>query len=450
MLFNCTQMALYFWNNNDYFRKLPSNKLITSLGKRRWDAGIEYKSSETLARENHKTIFTMPSFTRHGRWGNIVFQYLFIRILARNNNGEIELYKTGDSVINRMNLYEDMLDIPAIETKSNTILLDSYHIFHTLTNYIPGFLWRALYVSNLRHQSCFILRNLDEAINKPLSLSDKASIEVEGLFMFNPIFYKQQHKEYILSKLFQPTIEFNSIIQHCIQNLGQDKTIIGIHIRRGDYIYTPLRQFFQIPIPTKYIIEWLVSNISSVINPVIYVCSDDGDVYKEIEMAGFQVFCTKDLLAEGTEFKYEQLDWEILRKCNILLTSNSSFSFTSAFLSTNNSKCYRFSLLKKKFVSFDPWEAEPLQSFTYAPYVWSYLYSRFTLVWNMTSLRLACSGLAKDIKSWILWKITKLMCLYYIYGISLKFFLELFNLPELFRISNEETNYSDHLRFNQI
>ena len=254
-------MALHLWDYRNHFRNLPSIKSITRRGRRNWDLGVEYIPASTSTTGNHRTIFTIPSFARHGRWGNMVFQYIFIRILALNNNGEIELYRAGDELNSKLSLYDDMLDIPNIQTKSDIILLDSYHVLVGRVDYFPSYYWRAMFISNVRLQKCFILRNVDEAINKPLSLPDKAPMEVEGLFMVSPRLYKQQHKEFILNKLFQLNVEFNSIIQDCINKLGQNKTIIGIHIRRGDFIYNPLGNPFQFPIVIKYIIKWLVSNI---------------------------------------------------------------------------------------------------------------------------------------------------------------------------------------------
>ncbi|MBD0350775.1 MAG: alpha-1,2-fucosyltransferase [Flavisolibacter sp.] len=440
-------MSLHLWNSDHYFQRLPSTNIITLYGRKRWDFGLEYKTPQAATTDNARTVFTMPSFGRNGRWGNMVFQYLFMRILALNNNREIELYRVEDWISDSMNLYEDMCHIPTVQTKSDTILIDSYHLFPDGLFYIPGFICRAIYVSKVRLQKCFILENADEAINKPLPLNDDASIEVEGLFMMNPRLYKKQYKEFISNKLLQPNIEFGSFIHDCVKMFGQDKTIIGIHVRRGDFVADPLGQKFQFPIPIKYYVEWLVSNIACWKNPVLYVCSDDPNVYKEFEEAGLDVVHTKKLLPEGEiSFKLEQVEWEILRHCHVLLTSNSSFSFSAALLSHVNATCYRFSLSEKKFVYFDPWDSEPLEFCTSSPYLWSYLYSRFTLVWNMVSKRSALIRLLKDVRDWVRWKKTKVFCLYFIYGRSLIFYLKLFNVLELFQLSNK---YKSDLDYNQ-
>jgi len=440
-------MALYSWNAHDHFKKIPPIKLIAFAGKTKWDSARKYDTPQFSTSADQKTIFIMPSFGRHGRWGNTVFQYLFIRILAQNNDAEIELNRDSEYIDNRMFLYNDMANILNIQTKASVFLLDCYQLFIPPLHYIPINFWRAMYVSNIRQQKCFFIENTPEAINNPFTILKKQSIELEGLFIIDTKLY-QQHKDFILNELFKPNKEFSSIIQKSIQCLGQDKTIIGIHIRNGDFVLQPLDQSFQIPIPVKYIIAWLVSNIPLFQDPVIYVCSDDENAYKEIEMAGFEVFHSEKLFPETNPMRdVEQLDWEILRKCNVLLTSNSSFSFSAAFLNSKNPACYRFSLNEKAFVSYDPWKSDPLQQFIPRPYLWSYLYSRFTFVSKMVSNRKAFSRLYRDTKNWMFWKITKPLCLYYIYGFSFKSFGKLINVFEFFQLHDNIAAHSDFSKF---
>ncbi len=147
--------ALTSWNDQNFLQKAPPIKKIALLGKKEWDAEIQF-TSVSLSVENPQLTFTMPCFARHGRWGNMVFQYIFMRILEWNNNGKIELYKNA-YVSPRLSLYKDMMDIAPVQTKSNCVLLDSYHIFFGALSYIPAFLWRGLYISIVRGRQCVIL-----------------------------------------------------------------------------------------------------------------------------------------------------------------------------------------------------------------------------------------------------------------------------------------------------
>ena len=444
-------MSLHLWDQNKYFKKRPPLKFINRYAKKRWDSATEALPANAAISENRNTIITMPSFGLHGRWGNTVFQYLFIRILALNNDCKIELYKDGEYLKTRMSLYTDMGDSAPLQTRATIFLLDSYQSFIRSLNYIPGNFWRAMYVSNVRLQKCYFIKDTALAINQPLPFAKGESIEVEGLFIVNPKMYRQK-QDFIRTKLFKPTVQFNQLIEKCMRYLGLDKTLIGIHIRKGDFIFDPLQQSFQFPIPAKYIISWLTTNISKFKNPVIVVCSDDEQAYKEIEIAGFDVVNTKKMLPDiETTADIEQLDWEILRRCNVLIGSNSSFSFSAALLAINNLQCFRFSLDEKAFIEFNPWDAEPLQHVTSSPYLWSYLSSRFKFVLETVNKRQAGRRLYRDMRNWLGWKLTKPVCLYYVHGLSGKFWGGLLNLPEFFKLNHKgHKHYADYHNFDDI
>ncbi|MEO6230861.1 MAG: hypothetical protein ABJB11_21820 [Ferruginibacter sp.] len=275
-------MSFILWNNDDYFRKPANNKKIASLVKQPWDAGIEYKPAATPTIENTTATYTMPCFGQHGRWGNMVFQYIFIRMLAANNNATIELFRNEDWINNRLNLYDDMEAIPTVQSGSGTVFLDSYHLLPGSLTYIPRHFLRAAYITKVRLQTCYLLKNVYEAFNEPLLFPVEKVVELEGLFIVHPKLFKL-HKNYILTNLFRPCKGFIAIINDCFKQFEKFQTVIGIHIRKGDFVTNPLGQAFQFPIPVKYIVNWLVANIPSFINPVIFVCSDNEDAYKEIE-----------------------------------------------------------------------------------------------------------------------------------------------------------------------
>ncbi len=437
-------MKFILWNNEDYFRKPANNKKLASLVKQGWDSGIDYKPAVTPTEENNNITYTMPCFGQHGRWGNIIFQYLFIRILAANNNAAIELFRNKDWIHKRLNLYDDMASIPNVQTWCNTVLLDTYHLLPGGLAYIPRHFLRAAYISKVRQQNCYMLKNVYEVLNEPLSFEGETSVELEGLFIVNPKLYKL-HKDFILKNLFLPCKDFVSIINTCLKKFDKYETVIGIHIRKGDFVTNPLGQAFQFPIPVKFIVNWLAANISSFSKPAILVCSDNEDAYKEIEKAGFEVFTVKKLIPKiATDFKYEQLEWELLRRCDVLVNSNSTFSFSSAMLSLKNPACYKFSLTENIFFRYDPWESEPLQIFTTPPNLWGYFYARFKMVANLVNKRSAYATLLKDIKKWMIWKSTKRECLYYVYGISPRFFIKLFNIFEFFKLNSKNESYSDY------
>jgi hypothetical protein len=444
------QKALHAWNEQDHCQHLPPLEKIAPLGKRKWEQPSQDISRNSATVEISGKIFTMPGFAHYGRWGNMVFQYLFMDALAANNDASIELNREEESLAERLNLYTDLANISPVKTQADNILIDSFHLFFGWLNYFPPYFWRAIYVSKILGKKCFILNDAKEAITQPIVVAGNAVMEVEGLFVVNPKLYAGR-RELILNKLLQPTPTFNAAIENCMNNLGRNKTIIGIHIRRGDFVREPLEQGFQIPVATKYIVKWLSENLAAFHDPVIYVCSDDSNAFKEIESAGFKVLTSKHIMPETDSFlQYEQLDWEILRRCNVIINSNSTFSFSTSLLNRMQPVCYRFSFKQKKFISFDPWQAEPLEFYTSAPYLWSFLYSRFSLVTDMVNTSAAKARLKKDLKKWIHWKSTKFSRLRYKYGFSARYYFRLLNFFEFFQLSTKNKSCLDYDKVDKI
>ena len=429
-------MTLSLWKPCEHFRKLPPTTLLTQHGRRVWDFGIDYQTP-SIIKTNNKGTLTMPCFGRHGRWGNMIFQYLFMRVLALENNRDIELYRSKEWINDRLCLYKDMTEIPDVQTPSGALLINDYEFE---IGYIPRTVWRALYVTKVRKQKCYILKDFEAAVSQPLPLdNDDVSLEVEGAYIMGPSAYNKYHKEFIVSELVKPIDEFAEVIESCIDKLGHDKTLVGIHIRRGDFIQNPLGQQFDLPVPTRYIIEWLATNLPHLQKPVLFVSSDDENAYKEIEAAGFEVYHKEILLTDavnsGKYKNFEQVEWELLRRCDVLINSNSSFSFSAALLSLKIPTCYRFSVEEKKFKTFLPWQTEPLRMYAFSQYMWSTLYSRFTLVRQMVTLRKGMFRLKNDVKYFTHLQKTKVRYLYYIHGFSLKYFRKVLNPLELFRVS---------------
>jgi len=124
-------------------------------------------------------------------------------------------------------------------------------------------------------------------------------------------------------------------------------TVVAIHIRRGDYDIPTRRQNIA---PVEWYLNWLKENWSKLDNPVLFIASDeinkvapDFAEYKPRTFSGNNFIC----------------DHYMLSHADILLISNSTFSFTAAMLS-ETARCLRPDFEQEKMVGFDPWNAEPI------------------------------------------------------------------------------------------
>jgi Glycosyl transferase family 11 len=139
---------------------------------------------------------------------------------------------------------------------------------------------------------------------------------------------------------------------------SKGKTIIGIHVRRGDYITEP-RLGFTLVVPTKWYCAWLEEIWDALEDPVLFLCSDDLDNILP-DFNKFSPVTSRDLEIE-LPARMESLDIEfytdffLLTQCDMLCTSNSVFSFAACMLNERASIFIRphwdFS---SKFIAFDP------------------------------------------------------------------------------------------------
>lgn len=175
--------------------------------------------------------------------------------------------------------------------------------------------------------------------------------DIKGYFQYHTSLYAP-HKEYFRS-LFVPKRSLRKSADKFLKKLIANKTLIGIHIRRGDYGRPPNRVA-----PAQWYLEWLEEHWNHFDNPILFVASDEIDkVLPEFEKYS-PVVC-KQYVEGITMF----LDHYILQHCDVLLASNSTFSFTAAMLNEKGKEFYRPDYQKKTLVPFEPWDSDPISPF---------------------------------------------------------------------------------------
>ncbi len=168
--------------------------------------------------------------------------------------------------------------------------------------------------------------------------------------------YYDPYKDFFRS-LFQPVpqVEFKMI--DAVNRLRQyGKTIVGIHLRRGDY--QKLQRSYTFVAPTACYRKWLEGLWETLDEPVLFIASDElaGVVN---DFSDYHPVTIKDLGVEVAEADFYP-EFYILTQCDVLAISNSTFSFTAAMLNENCKFFFRPHLKAKKLIPFDPWNSEPL------------------------------------------------------------------------------------------
>ena len=254
-----------------------------------------------------------------GRLGNQVFLYAFLRMYAREHNLRVEtpawigqyLFGHNDASISQ--------PLPQIGEQAQPYKL------------------------------------LESAIlNAPEPLKN---VDFHGYFQFHTQ-YHAQHNEYFQS-LFKPVPEVESKVRealNCLRSKG--KTVVGLHLRRGDYRSVHTVVPYLTVAPSGWYKEWLDGLWETLDEPVLFIASDEVETVIG-DFAEYHPITVKDLGVEMPEAPFYP-DFYILSQCDVLAISNSTFSFAAAMLNERCKFFFRPHLQKQKLIPFDPWNSEPL------------------------------------------------------------------------------------------
>ncbi|MEG5041801.1 MULTISPECIES: FkbM family methyltransferase [unclassified Microcoleus] len=256
------------------------------------------------------------------RFGNQIFEYAFLRIYAKQHNLRCET--------------------PA--------WIGQYLFGHQdqpISQKLPQ-------IKEVRQQDGTFSVWFAEAII-PNSPTIYKNVDFSGYCQYHTKYYAP-YKDYVRS-LFKPAAEVEAKMQAaiaCLRSLG--KTVVGLHLRRGDYCQFNTVPF--LPAPSEWYKEWLTGLWERLDEPVLFIASDE--IEKVIgDFAEYNPVTAKDLGVDLAEAEF-YLDFYLLSQCDIVAISNSSFSFAACMLSETGKFFFRPDWSAQKLIPFDPWNSDPL------------------------------------------------------------------------------------------
>lgn len=294
---------------------------------------------------SEQPVLTMSSLGKLGRFGNQLFQYAFLKICAKRSNSQVECPPwIGQTLFGHKDPPISCLLPPAVENRE---LGES--LFDVIPEFIP-------YIEKLAGAK-------SSRIGAEALADGLENVNLYGFFQIHTRFL-EPHKDYFRS-LFQPVSDLQSVLEEGLNLLrSKGKTIIGIHIRRGDFITVP-QAGFTLVVPSRWWCNWLDEVWGEVEDPVLFLCSDDLDSI----IHDFEKFCpvtSRDLYIklpermEGLDVEF-YIDFFILSKCDMVGISNSIFSFAACMLNEQSKTFIRPHWnFTTKLTIFDPWNSEPL------------------------------------------------------------------------------------------
>jgi hypothetical protein len=257
----------------------------------------------------------MSTIGRNGRFGNQLFQYLFLRLCAEVRGAKLQTVPwVGQGIFG----FND----PPVTWLSET-LVTSKEIGENPLEFLRG----------------------DPRLD--------GDMELMGWFNFHTSHYRP-YRDFI-RRLFTFAPAFRDRFKPVVAQMrATGRPIVALHLRRGDYGY---EHFFRAP--ALWYDKWLGGPaVGKLRNPLIYICSD---TIQEVAPH----FSRWNILHAGLidnlppEMAY-LIDFHLMVNADALAISNSSFSFMAAMLNNRARLFVRPTLEHHRLVPFDPWNAQPV------------------------------------------------------------------------------------------
>lgn len=269
-----------------------------------------------------KPVITMSAF-EIARFGNQIFDYAFLKLYAKKHNLRLELpvwqgqylFGHNDPPISR--LLPDVVGAEQTFEVAEQVILNA---------------------------------------TEPLK-----NVNFRGYFQLHTQYYAKD-KNFFCS-LFKPIADVSAKMEKVMNQLrSAGKTIVGIHLRRGDYNWAGNQNPYLRIAPNEWYLDWLKGFWETLDHPVLFIASDEiEEVVKDF--SDYQPVTTQDLGVEISEAPFYP-DFYILSQCDVLAISNSTFSFAASMLNERCKFFFRPHLYAEKLIPYDPWNSEPLLRYT--------------------------------------------------------------------------------------
>lgn len=275
---------------------------------------------------------TMSKLGQYGRFGNQLFQYMFLRTYGKKHD----------------------LTVQTAPWLGETL----YRIApEPVTHHLPA----------------YQERSTDGTIYTPKAPEgeDVVGRDFLGYAQYHTAYYWPD-REFIW-KLFQPRPSTTERLAPAVAELrALGRTRIGLHLRRGDY-----GRLVHYITPVSWYLKWLEENWARFDRPVLFIATEDRSLVDEFK--DYSPVTTDDLDVDLSANPIPHVtyldadlqkpephlmdffpDFWLLQHCEVLVTPNSTFSFVAGMLSRRLKEFWRSDLPTQTFVELDPWDAHPL------------------------------------------------------------------------------------------
>ncbi len=351
--------------------------LLQAVHPARLAAAVDYAMdwddlTVPLAREcPPEPTLTMACLGRQGSWGNAVLQYVFLRCFSRAHGFRWQTPRwIGNDILGPTG--------PAIDFRAPAVVGDGVSTHCAVYDRQLPFdrdLLRATHLAATSGRRYFLLREPALA-GPPAEPWPFTHADLEGFF-FVAGHELAPHRELVRS-LFRPLPAIEQRVGAAVEALRRGaETLVGIHVRRSDFLTLGLRQGFELLTPTATLLAWLDGLWPTLRQPRLVVCTDSpAEVLPAFArfapLTARDVGCDLSDLVGHDGHAWSRADhgvaraagffpdWSVLTRCDVLAVSNSSFSYSAALMNERAQRFVRPTFPHGDLQPFDPWDAEPL------------------------------------------------------------------------------------------
>ena len=269
-----------------------------------------------------KPVAAMSTLGRNGGFANQLFQYMFLRLVAKKQGAIVQTPHWVGQELFGFNEPQLILSLPEWrESFEAAAIAEGGRDNHEWARYF---------------------RN---------EMSDFRSTNFWGHFMGHSSLLLPDQD--FIRTLFQFAPRFDEFGQDKMKLLrARKRYVLAVHLRRGDY-----GKGFFFRTPCSWYESWIRKSGLNPSDWIIYICSETPRKYRE-RFVGCETASAPDIGVNAGLATY--LDFYVMTQADYVLTANSSYSFLACMLNRKAQGFARPCLEKKSLISFNPWNSNIL------------------------------------------------------------------------------------------
>lgn len=331
-------------------------------GTRRWDDEVRCLAVDDAAGPRR---VSMACLGRTGQWGNALMAYFYLLVFADVQAMIPEVPRwIGQDFFGFQDAPLTYAHPFVLYDGVSTIGQDRYHPMVTAS--LATSRARAL---GERGRHVMVLRDPLLARREP---SLPPTCDLEGPYLVHTR-HLARHRDR-LQRAVEPVPAVRDPLDAAWRALRRrGETVIGVHVRRGDFESKFVHQGFEFITPIEWYRRWLDDVWREAERPVLFLATDSPDRVLPA-FARYRPVTIADLMPDPSarssvlDLPPAHLertgrffpDWYLLTRCDALAVSNSTFSFTASMVNDRASRFMRPDPQVRALVPFDPWDSEPL------------------------------------------------------------------------------------------